>query len=533
MNNKQKQSIAFTAPHFAATQAGRAILESGGTAIEAMVAASASIAVNYPHMNGLGGDGFWLISEPNKAPVAINAAGVAAKSATLDAYADFSSIPSRGPKAALTMAGAVAGWSKALEISANWQATQDLSVLLNDAINDARQGIEVTQSLSDASHKTFDEMAHDTAFAQFLINGQALSKGQTIKLPLLANTFETLAAKGLDDFYHGEIANKLAADLAKAGSPIDLSDFKSYQAKIVEPISLKTSAGVLYNLPNPTQGIASLLILALYDKLKDKVTSELEHVHVLVECTKQAFLKRNELVTDPSRSPIDLAHLVSEQSINDMLANISLKQASPWPVAAKHGDTIWMGACDSEGRMVSYIQSLYWEFGSGIVSPSTGIVWNNRGTSFSLDPNDLQALAPGLQPFHTLNPAFAELVDGRRMSYGTMGGEGQPQTQAAVFTRFVYQDLALSEAVSKGRWLLGRTWGDTSHNLKIEDDLAQLLADDLAQMGHDIAIVAPCNELMGHAGAVVALNDTNTIAATDPRSDGSAFAQNNEDNKET
>ena len=523
MNNTQTQKIAFTAPHFAATKAGMAILEKGGTAIEAMVAAAASIAVNYPHMNGLGGDGFWLISEPNKPPVAINAAGVAAKGATLDSYQAFTSIPSRGPKAALTMAGAVAGWREALQISAGWQANQPLSLLLEAAINDAKQGIEVTQSLSDASHKTFDEMAHSSAFQQFLINGQALCKGQTIKLPLLASTLEKLAAKGLDDFYRGDIATLLANDLAQAGSPIGLSDFNEYEAKVVAPISVTTSKGVLYNLPNPTQGVASLLILALYDKLKDKVKTELDHVHILVECTKQAFLKRNELVTDPSRSALDLADLFSEQSIHKMLSQISLKQASPWPVDAKHGDTIWMGACDGEGRMVSYIQSLYWEFGSGIVSPSTGIVWNNRGTSFSLDPQNLQALAPRLQPFHTLNPAFAELADGSRMSYGTMGGEGQPQTQAAMFTRFVYQNLPLAQAISKGRWLLGRTWGDTSNNLKIESDLAQEVADELARMGHDIAIVAACNELMGHAGAIVALTDGSTVAATDPRSDGSAI----------
>jgi gamma-glutamyltranspeptidase/glutathione hydrolase len=533
MNDKQKQAISFTAPHFKATQAGTAILESGGTAIEAMVAAAASIAVNYPHMNGLGGDGFWLISEPNKPPIAINAAGVSARAATLNNYKEFTAIPSRGPKAALTMAGAVAGWNTALEISASWQPKQALSVLLASAINDAKQGIEVTQSLSDASHKTFSEMAENNAFEQFLINGEALNKGQTITLPLLATTLEKLAASGLDDFYRGDIAKLLADDLSEAGSPIDLCDFEEYQAKIVEPISIKTSAGVLYNLPNPTQGIASMLILALYDRLKDKVKTELDHVHILVECTKQAFLKRNQFVTDPTRSKINLSDLLSEKSINDMLSNISLEKASPWPVDAKHGDTIWMGACDNEGRMVSYIQSLYWEFGSGIVSPSTGIVWNNRGTSFSLDPEDLQALAPGLQPFHTLNPAFAELADGTRMSYGTMGGEGQPQTQAAIFTRFVYQGMPLSEALSKGRWLLGRTWGDTSHNLKIESDLAQIVSDDLKHMGHDIAIVASRNELMGHAGAVVAFEDGSTLGATDPRSDGSAFVQTHEQSKES
>lgn len=531
MNDSTATHIAFTAPHFGATLAGRNILEKGGTAIEAMVAAAASIAVEYPHMNGMGGDGFWLISEPGKVPLAINASGTAAKQATLDYYAGMPSIPNRGGKAALTMAGAVSGWEKALSISEKWQPNMPLSELFDTAINQALSGIEVTQSLHDASIKTFKDMADLPGFEQFLINGTPLKKDNILKLPKLANTLQRLAQNGLSDFYHGEIAQELANDLAAAGSPIQLSDFADHQTKEVEPLSVTTSKGTMYNLPAPTQGIASLLILALYDQLQQRYrtlfdgqsNTELEMVHLLIESTKQAFIQRNLHVTDPVRLSIDLNELLSPQSITDMLENIDPVKAMPWPHQAKHGDTIWMGACDNQGRMVSYIQSLYWEFGSGIVSPSTGIVWNNRGTSFSLEPGSLQQLAPGLTPFHTLNPAFAELNDGRRMSYGTMGGEGQPQTQAALFSRYVYHDYSLSSAIAKGRWLLGRTWGDESHNLKIESDLADELGRELALRGHDTAIVAPQNELMGHAGAVVLHPSGITEAATDPRSDGNAF----------
>jgi gamma-glutamyltranspeptidase/glutathione hydrolase len=521
---KEMSQIAFTAPHHAATNAGREILEHGGTSIEAMVAAAASIAVEYPHMNGMGGDGFWLISEPGKDPIAIDASGTAAKAATADFYAGFDTIPSRGPKAALTMAGAVAGWQKALEISSTWQPNRPLAELFNTAINQAQWGVEVTQSLSDASYKTFDELAHADGFEQFLIKDKALKKGKIIKLPLLAKTLKMLADNGLADFYHGEVASLLANDLQAAGSPITLSDFNQYQAQLVKPICANISQGKLYNLPAPTQGIASLIVLALYDKIQHEASNDMERVHLLIECTKQAFIQRNRYVTDASRLEIDLSSLLSEQNLEAMLNRVSLSKTLPWPHEAKPGDTIWMGACDSEGRMVSYIQSLYWEFGSGVVSPSTGIVWNNRGTSFSLEKNNLQQLRPGLRPFHTLNPAFAELKDGRRMVYGTMGGEGQPQTQAAIFSRFIYEDNPLVDSIAKGRWLLGRTWGDESHNLKIESDLADEMGRDLQTMGHDVAIVEPCNELMGHAGAIV-LDDTGeVIAATDPRSDGKAFS---------
>ncbi|MBU3022640.1 gamma-glutamyltransferase family protein [Aestuariibacter sp. A3R04] len=520
---KNNNMIGFTAPHFAASQAGSAILEKGGTAIEAMVAAAASIAVEYPHMNGMGGDGFWIISEPGKQPVGINAAGVAASQATPGFYTGESSIPSRGGKAALTMAGAVAGWQAALNISAQWQPNMPLRTLLNTAINQANWGIEVTQSLSDASFKTYDALSENEAFSQFLIKGKPLKKGKILKLPRLAATLSHLAEAGLDDFYHGETADKLARDLAAVGSPITRTDFTNYQAKIMTPLCVQTSKGKLYNLGAPTQGVASLLILALYDKIWQNGKTDADMVHLLVECTKQAFVKRNLYVTDPSRLEVDLQTLLSETLLDEMTRHISLDTASPWPHPAQHGDTIWMGACDAEGRMVSYIQSLYWEFGSGIVSPSTGIVWNNRGTSFSLSPGSNQYLQPGLTPFHTLNPAFAELNDGRRMSYGTMGGEGQPQTQAALFARHVYHHQPIDKAIRLGRWLLGRTWGDVSHNLKVERDLDDYVGESLRARGHEMVVVDACNELMGHAGAIIRTGSGNITAATDPRSDGKAL----------
>lgn len=523
--NQNAANIAFTAPHYAASKAGQHVLEQGGTAIEAMVAAAASIAVVYPHMNGLGGDGFWLISEPGKKPIGIDASGVAANKANAEFYSTHDAIPYRGGKAAVTMAGAVSGWKKALEISAGWQPQIPLAELFAPAIGQARWGIEVTQSLSDASHKTYNALAKYSSFDQFLIKGKALNKGKIVKLPKLADTLQRLAEVGLDDFYHGKIAQQLSVDLQEAGSAIDLNDFSHCQAQIVEPLSVEISKGTVYNLGTPTQGIASLIILALFDRLQHKVTNDVDFIHLLVECTKQAFIVRNQNVTDYSRLPKDLTSFLDDQKLESMAANIDMQNALPWPHEAKQGDTVWMGACDSQGRMISYIQSLYWEFGSGIVSPTTGVVWNNRGTSFSLEKESLQYLQPRLKPFHTLNPAFAELKDGRRISYGTMGGEGQPQTQAALFTRYLYQNLPLTQAISAGRWLLGRTWGDESNNLKIEADIAQTVTQGLKNLGHDIAVVDACSELMGHAGAIVQFDDGKTIASTDPRSDGNAFSE--------
>ena len=521
--NTFTKPVAFTAPHYAASQVGQKILEQGGTAIEAMVAAAASISVVYPHMNSMGGDGFWLISEPGKPPIGIDASGMAAQQATPGFYHGLTAIPARGGKAALTMAGAVAGWAKALEISHSWQPAIALAELLAPAIGQAEWGIEVTQSLHDASEKTFNQLGEFAHFEQFLIKGKALKKGKILKLPAIADTLNTLAQNGLMDFYQGEIAQLLAADLKAAGSPIVLSDLLQYRASLVEPLSVETSVAKLYNLPAPTQGIASLMILALFDKVKHQARSESDLIHLLIEASKQAFIVRNNNLCDASRLRSPLSDFLIDSSLNSIAQQISLDTALPWPHEANTGDTIWMGACDDHGRMVSYIQSTYWEFGSGVVLPQTGIVWNNRGTSFSLDPNSINYLQPGLKPMHTLNPAYAELHDGRRMVYGTMGGEGQPQTQAALFTRYVNQSKELNASIAEGRWLLGRTWGDISHNLKIEADVASDIVEELKAKGHDIAIVEACNELMGHAGAIVLHPDDNLTAATDPRSDGKAF----------
>jgi gamma-glutamyltranspeptidase/glutathione hydrolase len=183
-----------------------------------------------------------------------------------------------------------------------------------------------------------------------------------------------------------------------------------------------------------------------------------------------------------------------------------------------------MGVIDKNGLAVSFIQSIYHEFGSGVVLPRTGINWQNRGASFSLDPAHLLALKPGKKPFHTLNPAAARLHDGRTMVYGTMGGDGQPQTQAAVFTRHVVFGQPLQTAVTAPRWLLGRTWGHTTDTLKLEQRFPQSVVDSLRARGHEVEVLLPFDETMGHAGALVRHPDGTLEGASDPRSDGGVAA---------
>jgi gamma-glutamyltranspeptidase/glutathione hydrolase len=204
-------------------------------------------------------------------------------------------------------------------------------------------------------------------------------------------------------------------------------------------------------------------------------------------------------------------------------AKIDPRKAARWPTPYGEGDTIWMGAADASGLVVSFIQSLYWEFGSGCVLPATGILMQNRGASFSLDPKALNVLAPGRRPFHTLNPALAVLNDGRVIAYGTMGGDGQPQSQAAVFTRYVTFRQPLEKALDAPRWLLGRTWGSTHTKLRMESRFAGNLIDRLLSAGHDIAVLNEAySDTMGHSGIVVLHANRILEGGHDPRADGGA-----------
>lgn len=216
---------------------------------------------------------------------------------------------------------------------------------------------------------------------------------------------------------------------------------------------------------------------------------------------------------------------LTDEFISKLSAGLSADRAAPWPEPPKQGDTVWLAAADSSGLCVSFIQSIYWEFGSGVVLPETGILWQNRGTSFELDPNGTNALEPGRLPFHTIQPAMAELSDGRLMAYGTMGGEGQPQTQAALFSRYVLHGQDLQTSVTAPRWLLGRTWGEESTNLKLESRFDPATIETLIARGHDVQVVGPFEEMMGHAGALVRHPDGLLEGASDPRSDGAVAAR--------
>lgn len=309
------------------------------------------------------------------------------------------------------------------------------------------------------------------------------------------------------------------ADLAAHGGVLTERDFASHTSSWVEPLSVNYRGYRAYNLPPNTQGLASLSILNILNNIDIANIPEgsAQYYHVVVEAIKRAFSDRDEYVTDPDFVDIPVEELLSEARGKEHAASITVEMKELQPLDPK-GDTVWFGIVDKDGNAVSFIQSIYHEFGSGFIPLGTGVLLQNRGSFFSLDEGHINCLQPKKRTFHTLNPAMLFADSKPVLVYGTMGGEGQPQTQAALVTRIVDY-----EAIEAPRWLYGRTWGASSNTLKLEGRISEHVQQKLAEAGHEIEIMPPLTDVMGHAGAIWIDQQTGVkFGGTDPRSDGAA-----------
>ena len=527
-----------TSPNHLATQAGLDILRRGGNAVDAAIATAVTLAVVYPQMCTPGGDNFWLIYNAGTGELrGLNASGRAGSKASIDFYASkgLHAVPSRGYLAANTVPGAVSGWDEAYHYSLSaLKTTMPWRELFTSAVTYAEDGFPVSTSLArwsaintDTSDKTFRALQRFPEFARvFLNNGSPLATGDIFRQPDLAATLQTIADQGAGAFYTGSIAEKIVADLEKNGGMLTPDDFSSHKADWVTPIRVAYRGLTACNLPPNTQGMASLEILNILNKFDIKSMGEgsADHYHVIIEATKEAFIDRDRYLSDPAFVSIPLDNLLSERHGREQAAHISMAKASAsgTPLDPK-GDTVWLGVVDKDGNAVSLIQSIYHDFGSGIVAEGTGILLQNRGSFFSLDPDHVNRLEPGKRTMHTLNPAML-LKNGRPyLVYGTMGGEGQPQTQAAIVTRIVDFGMTPQEAVTAPRWLYGRTWGAASNDVKLEGRIPAAVVKDLAERGHPVKRVEDFTDTMGHAGAILINAETGVLqGAADPRGDGLA-----------
>jgi gamma-glutamyltranspeptidase/glutathione hydrolase len=468
------------------------------------------------------------VREPKGRIHALDASGPAGSLATIKRYREkgYDAIPPRGPDAALTVAGAVGGWGLALELSRALGGQLPLDLLLGDAIRLARNGYPIGAAEGRNALLEQEALFAAPGFAEtFLVEGKRPEAGTLRRSLGLADTLEQLAHAGLGDFYRGDVGREIAADLERIGSPVTRKDLEAYRARVVEPLSVRLRHSTVYNLPPPSQGLATLLILGMFERLNVKTAETPEHHHGLIEAGKRAFAIRDRVVTDPRELTHDPAAFLKPAVLEREAALIEARRAAPYPPRSAEGDTIWMGCIDKDGLAVSYIQSVYWAFGSGCVLPATGIHWHNRGLSFSLDPKSRNPLASGRKPFHTLNPGLAVFDDGRVLSYGTMGGEGQPQILSQIFTRYAVFGLSLADAVDAPRWLYGKSWGAPTATLKVEDRFDPGLLRALSGLGHPVEEVGkPYADSFGHAGMLVKHPRNGRVEAMhDPRSDGGAL----------
>ncbi|MBP0580196.1 gamma-glutamyltransferase [Labrys sp. LIt4] len=517
---------AVATPHHPASEAGQRILIQGGNAIEAMIAMAATIAVTYPHMNGIGGDGFWLVADKSRRVRAIQACGPAGSRATLSALRDLGhdEVPSRGVLSGLTVPGAIAGWQIAADMARAFGGRLPLALLLEDAIRHAREGIPVSASQARVEPAEIDELKTVPGFAaHFMPSGEAPKAGDRLVQPALAGLLEQLTHAGLDDFYRGDAAREIAADLDRAGALVTREDLRRYEARLREPLSLALQGVTLHSLPPPTQGLSTLIILGLAERLGLERAGSFDHLHGLVEAAKRASAITDREIADPAVMSADPAGFLSSGFLGHEAAAISMTRAAAFPLPGAKGDTVWMGAIDREGLAVSYIQSLYWDYGSGLVLPKTGLLMQNRGVAFSLDVRSPRALAPGRLPFHTLAPAMALFSDGRTMPFGTMGGDAQPQILAQIFSRYRLGE-SLAAAVDAPRFTLARDRGTGKSALQLEDRFDESLLNALDRAGHAIDIGAAYADSFGHAGALVRHSRDGRIEAVhDPRADGGAL----------
>lgn len=515
---------AAAAPHVEAARAGKAILAEGGNALEAMLAMAATIAVVYPHMNGIGGDGFWTIREPGGRVRVIEACGYAGAKATIDSYrsAEHEIIPRRGPLAALTVPGAVGGWAMALELAKSYGGKLPPRTLLHDAVQKAR-GYAQSKSEARYKHRESEALYAAPGFAPaFFVDGKIPAAGDARRNERLADTLAHLAEAGFADFYRGDIAREIASDLDRIGAPVVREDLARYQPVLRDPLTLALPGRMQVNTPPPTVGLISLVTLGLFERLGVERAETFEHIHGLVEASKRALALREAACVDFDMKRPDPASFLSPKFLDREAAKIDMKRAASWPLAPEEGDTIWMGAIDESGLAVSYIQSLFWEYGSGCVLPSTGILLQNRGVSFSLDPAHPNALAPGKRTMHTLNAPLAVFDDGRVMSYGSMGGDGQPQFQAQIFSRYMFsRDVAGS--IDAPRFRFDKRWGAPRATLKLENRFDPSIVSRLESVGHEIEMTGDAyGDQFGHAGMLVRHKDGRIAATHDPRSDGGA-----------
>lgn len=506
-------------PHYLATSAGLQVLEDGGSAMDAVIAANAVLTVVYPDQTAIGGDCFFLAWDAASGETAAyNGSGPASRNADplLLVELGWTAMPAKGPFA-VTIPGTIDAWFAAHERFGRLE----MSRLLAPAIALARDGFPVSPRLAGAIAAQAELISQWPGLQALMMpGGSAPASGSTIRFPALATSLETIAREGRDAFYTGSIAEQIVATMNDLGGWIDAEDLAGYRGEWVDPIST-TYRGVTIKTTAPnSQGLATLLALRMAEREDLGGSWGLAtHLHPLVEAARRAYRVRNAAITDPAFVDIDVDEWLSDATIDELWADYDPGWASAVDLH-EAGDTVYLCAVDADGNAVSQIQSLFGAFGSAVVAGNTGILLQNRGSYFSLNPNRVNVLAPGKRTMHTLMASM--IFDGEvlRGPIGSQGGDAQALINLQLMTNLIDFGLEPQAAIEAARWLQPSS---DERGLLMEEGFPAGTVQQMAARGHEPTVIAGWNGSAGHAQMIMRdLVSGVLMGGADPRADGSA-----------
>ncbi len=507
-----KQMVATSQP--LAAQAGLAVLASGGNAIDAAIAVAAVLTVVEPTMNGVGSDAFALVWDGQRLH-GLNGSGRAPARFTFSRFRSRASMPALGWDA-VTVPGAVHAWATL------WArfGSRPFSELLAPAVSYARHGFPVSPVTAALWREQAPRFAGFREFSRvFLPGGRPPAAGEIFRNPDLALTLEQIGATAGQSLYSGALAERIAAAAAADDGVLDAVDLADHRSTWVEPLALPFAGVVLHELPPNGQGLASLVALGILERLSaDRYPIDgADAIHLQIEAMKLAFGACRRQVADPEAMVIEPAALLDPAYLDAQARLISLARAQvpAGRVAPEHG-TVYLAAADAAGRMVSFIQSNYLGFGSGIVVPGTGIALQNRALGFSLDPRHPNCVGGRKRPYHTIMPGFVTRAGRPAAAFGVMGGHMQPQGHVQVMMRLYAHGQNPQTACDAPRWYVSE-----HAEVGLEPAVGAGVSSELAARGHRLLADAP-TVLFGGAQVVQRVGEV-FWGGSDPRKDGQAI----------
>lgn len=513
--------------HPLAAQAGNRVLLEGGNAVDAAIATAATLTIVEPVSNGLGSDAFALVWADGQLH-GLNPSGPAPAAWDLNyfrqRYGDNASGHANRPERgwdSVTVPGAIAGWD-ALH---RRFGKLPFSRLMQSALEIAERGVTVAPMVAKKWRAAVPILAEQPGFADaFMPNGRAPQVGEAFRFSAAAKTLGILADQGARAFYEGELAEKIVKWAQNTGGNLTLEDLRRYQPEWVTPVSQSYRGYEVHEIPPNGQGIAALIALGILENF-DLASLPLDSVdsqHLQIEAMKLAFADVYRYVADPTSMEVTPEQMLDPTYLKQRAAQIDISRAS-LPVAGipRSGGTVYLTTADESGMMVSFIQSNYMGFGSGVVVPEYGISLQNRGAGFSSDPKSANVLAPGKRPFHTIIPAFLTQNGQPQMSFGVMGGDMQPQGHVQTVVRMLDYQQQPQAACDAPRWKVNRDFTLDLEN-RFDTDVTQQLKD----RGHQLKSIHDPYMDFGAGQFIWRLSespDHGYVAASDSRRDGQAL----------